>query len=108
VDWARFRVIADKSAHFSSRIIGTSPACGGKATRESVPFCGRRFDATHKLYGGPARRDVMCKEKFASAIDKAGVSGRAGGPHDHINPRSDSRYGEALKPEFGRKFKKCD
>jgi glycine hydroxymethyltransferase len=42
----------------------------------------------------------MCKEKFASAIDKSVFPGVQGGPHDHINAAKAVAYGEALKPEF--------
>ena len=42
----------------------------------------------------------MCKEKFASAIDKAVFPGVQGGPHDHINAAKAVAFGEALKPEF--------
>jgi glycine hydroxymethyltransferase len=42
----------------------------------------------------------MCKEKFASAIDKAVFPGVQGGPHDHINAAKAVAYAEALRPEF--------
>ena len=43
---------------------------------------------------------IMCKEKFASAIDKAVFPGVQGGPHEHIIAAKAVAYGEALKPEF--------
>ena len=42
----------------------------------------------------------MCKEKFASQIDKAVFPGVQGGPHDHINAAKAVAFLEALKPQF--------
>jgi glycine hydroxymethyltransferase len=43
---------------------------------------------------------IMCKQSFASAIDKAVFPGVQGGPHDHINAAKAVAFLEALKPEF--------
>jgi glycine hydroxymethyltransferase len=42
----------------------------------------------------------MCKEKFASQIDRAVFPGMQGGPHDHINAAKAVAFKEALKPDF--------
>ena len=43
---------------------------------------------------------IMCKEKFAKAIDRAVFPGLQGGPHDHTTAAKAVCFGEALKPEF--------
>jgi glycine hydroxymethyltransferase len=65
-----------------------------------VPICDVVSTTTHKTLRGPRGAMIMCKEKFASAIDKAVFPGVQGGPHDHINAAKAIAYGEALKPEF--------
>lgn len=42
----------------------------------------------------------MCKEKFASQVDRAVFPGMQGGPHDHINAAKAVAFKEALEPEF--------
>jgi glycine hydroxymethyltransferase len=43
---------------------------------------------------------IMCKEKYAKAVDRAVFPGMQGGPHDHINLAKAVALGEALKPGF--------
>jgi glycine hydroxymethyltransferase len=42
----------------------------------------------------------MCKEKYASAVDKAVFPGMQGGPHDHITAAKAVAFGEALQDNF--------
>ena len=72
----------------------------GKQLENPIPFCDVVSTTTHKTLRGPRGAMIMCKEKFASAIDKAVFPGVQGGPHDHINAAKAIAYGEALKPEF--------
>ena len=65
-----------------------------------MPYCDVVSTTTHKTLRGPRGAMIMCKEKFASQIDKAVFPGVQGGPHDHINAAKAVAYGEALKPEF--------
>ncbi|HCY52111.1 MAG TPA: serine hydroxymethyltransferase, partial [Clostridiales bacterium] len=43
---------------------------------------------------------ILCKEKYAKAIDKAVFPGTQGGPLMHIIAAKAVAFGEALKPEF--------
>ncbi len=43
---------------------------------------------------------ILCKEKYAKAIDKAIFPGTQGGPLMHIIAAKAVCLGEALKPEF--------
>ena len=101
MDWARFRAIADKCGAFLfADIAHIAGLVAGKQLENPVPFCDVVSTTTHKTLRGPRGAMIMCKEQFASAIDKAVFPGVQGGPHDHINAAKAIAYGEALKPEF--------
>jgi glycine hydroxymethyltransferase len=101
LDWKRFRIIADKvGAFLFADIAHIAGLIAGKQLANPVPICDVVSTTTHKTLRGPRGAMIMCKEKFASAIDKAVFPGVQGGPHDHINAAKAIAYGEALKPEF--------
>ncbi len=101
LDWKRFREIADKTdAFLFADIAHIAGLIAGKQLENPIPFCDVVSTTTHKTLRGPRGAMIMCKEKFASAIDKAVFPGVQGGPHDHINAAKAIAYGEALKPEF--------
>jgi glycine hydroxymethyltransferase len=101
MDWKRFREIADKTgAYLFADIAHIAGLIAGKQLENPVPLCDVVSTTTHKTLRGPRGAMIMCKEKFASAIDKAVFPGVQGGPHDHINAAKAVAYGEALKPEF--------
>ena len=101
LDWKRFREIADKTGAFLfADIAHIAGLIAGKQLENPVPYCDVVSTTTHKTLRGPRGAMIMCKEKFASQIDKAVFPGVQGGPHDHINIAKAISYGEALKPEF--------
>lgn len=101
LDWKRFREIADKTGAFLfADIAHIAGLIAGKQLENPMPFCDVVSTTTHKTLRGPRGAMIMCKEKFASAIDKAVFPGVQGGPHDHINAAKAVAYGEALRPEF--------
>ncbi len=101
MDWARFRAIADKcGAYLFADIAHIAGLVAGKQLENPIPFCDVVSTTTHKTLRGPRGAMIMCREQFASAIDKAVFPGVQGGPHDHINAAKAIAYGEALKPEF--------
>ncbi len=101
MDWKRFREIADKvGAYLFADIAHIAGLVAGKQLENPVPYCDVVSTTTHKTLRGPRGAMIMCKEKFASAIDKSVFPGVQGGPHDHINAAKAVAYGEALKPEF--------
>jgi len=100
-DWKRFKEIADKiGAYTFADIAHVAGLIAGKQLENPVPYFDVVSTTTHKTLRGPRGAMIMCKEKFASAIDKAVFPGVQGGPHDHINAAKAIAYGEALKPEF--------
>jgi glycine hydroxymethyltransferase len=101
LEWGRFRAIADKvGAVLFADIAHIAGLIAGKQLENPVPLCDVVSTTTHKTLRGPRGAMIMCKEKFASAIDKTVFPGVQGGPHDHINAAKAVAYGEALKPEF--------
>ncbi|MBI5529959.1 MAG: serine hydroxymethyltransferase [Candidatus Doudnabacteria bacterium] len=100
-DWKRFKAIADKIGAFTfADIAHVAGLIAGKQLENPVPYFDVVSTTTHKTLRGPRGAMIMCKEQFASAIDKAVFPGVQGGPHDHINAAKAIAYGEALKPEF--------
>ncbi|WP_251424950.1 serine hydroxymethyltransferase [Veillonella agrestimuris] len=55
---------------------------------------------THKTLRGPRGGLILCKEKYAKAIDKAIFPGIQGGPLMHVIAAKAVAFGEALQPEF--------
>ncbi len=101
LEWKRFREIADKvGAFLFADIAHIAGLIAGKQLENPVPLCDVVSTTTHKTLRGPRGAMIMCKEKFAAAIDKSVFPGVQGGPHDHINAAKAVAYGEALKPDF--------
>ena len=101
LEWTRFRAIADKcGAYLFADIAHIAGLVAGHQLENPIPFCDVVSTTTHKTLRGPRGAMIMCKEQFASAIDKAVFPGVQGGPHEHIIAAKAIAYGEALKPEF--------
>ena len=101
IDFAKFREIADEvgallmvdMAHIAGLVAaGFHP--------NPVPYCDFVTTTTHKTLRGPRGGMILCKEKYAKAIDKAIFPGTQGGPLMHIIAAKAVCLGEALKPEF--------
>lgn len=65
-----------------------------------VPFADFVTTTTHKTLRGPRGGMIMCKEKYAKAIDSALFPGTQGGPLVHVIAGKAVCFGEALRPEF--------
>ncbi len=101
MDWKRFKGIADKiGAYTFADIAHIAGLIAGKQLESPVPYFDIVSTTTHKTLRGPRGAMIMCKQQFATAIDKAVFPGVQGGPHDHINAAKAIAFAEALKPEF--------
>lgn len=101
MDWKRFKQIADKvGAYTFADIAHIAGLIAGGQLESPVPYFDVVSTTTHKTLRGPRGAMIMCKEQFASAIDKAIFPGTQGGPHDHINAAKAVAFAEALKPNF--------
>ena len=65
-----------------------------------VPYADIVTTTTHKTLRGPRGGLILCKEKYAKAIDKAIFPGTQGGPLMHVIAAKAVALHEALQPEF--------
>ena len=64
------------------------------------PYADFVMTTTHKTLRGPRSAIILCKEKYAKAIDKAVFPGTQGGPLEHVIAAKAVCFAEAMKPEF--------
>src|SRR4051794_6684083 len=84
VDTARFRAIADEvgalllcdMAHFAGLV-------AARLHPNPVEHCDFVTSTTHKTLAGPRAGFILCREEYASAIDRAVFPGMQGGPLEH-------------------------
>jgi len=101
LDWKRFKEIADEvGAITMADISHVAGLIAGKVIDSPVPYFDIVTTTTHKTLRGPRGAVIMCKEKYAKAIDKGLFPGMQGGPHEHINAGKAVAFLEALQPEF--------
>lgn len=101
VDWQKFRDVADEVGAIAfADISHTAGLIAGKQLNSPVEFFDVVMTTTHKTLRGPRGAIIMCKEKYAKAIDKAVFPGLQGGPHDHIIAGKAVAFKEALQPDF--------
>lgn len=101
IDFEKFRQIADSVNAYL--MVDMAHIAGLVATGlhpNPVPFADFVTTTTHKTLRGPRGGMILCKEKYAAAIDKAIFPGTQGGPLMHIIAAKAVCFGEALKPEF--------
>ena len=100
-DFPRARKIADKvgallmvdMAHFAGLVAaGVHP--------NPVPYSDVVTTTTHKTLRGPRAGLILCKEKYAKAIDVTVFPGIQGGPLQHIIAAKAVALKEAMSPEF--------
>ncbi len=65
-----------------------------------VPYADFVTTTTHKTLRGPRGGMIMCKEKWAKALDKTIFPGLQGGPLMHVIAAKAVAFKEALEPSF--------
>ena len=65
-----------------------------------VPYADFVTSTTHKTLRGPRGGLILCKEKYAKALDKNIFPGMQGGPLMHIIAAKAVCFKEALEPDF--------
>lgn len=101
IDFERFRTIADECgallmvdmAHFAGLVAGA-------AHPSPIPYADVVTTTTHKSLRGPRGAMILCREKYAAAIDKAVFPGMQGGPHNHTTAAMAVAFKEADNEDF--------
>lgn len=101
IDFKKFREIADEVGALlmvdMAHIAGLVAAGLHNNPCEVADFV---TSTTHKTLRGPRGGIILCKEKYAKAIDKAIFPGIQGGPLEHIIASKAVCFKEALSDEF--------
>jgi len=101
IDFARFREIADSvgaillvdMAHFAGLVAaGLHP--------NPCQWADIVTSTTHKTLRGPRSGLILCREKYAQAIDRSVFPGIQGGPLCHVIAAKAVCFAQAMKPEF--------
>ncbi|KAB8027429.1 serine hydroxymethyltransferase [Fluviispira multicolorata] len=101
IDFAKFREIADEvGALLMVDMAHIAGLVAGGQHQSPVPFADFVTTTTHKTLRGPRGGVILCKEKYAKAIDKAVFPGLQGGPLMHVIGAKAVAFGEALQPSF--------
>jgi len=101
LNYKKFSAIAKKTGAVSMiDIAHIAGLIAGKAVSNPVPYFDIITTTTHKTLRGPRGGMIMCKKKYAQAIDKASFPGFQGGPHMNNIAAKAVAFGEALKPSF--------
>ena len=101
IDFKAFKEIADEvGAVMLADIAHIAGLCVAGAHPQPFPHADIVTTTTHKTLRGPRGAMILCKERWAQAIDKAVFPGMQGGPLDHVIAAKAVCLGEAMKPEF--------
>ena len=101
IDFKKFREIADEiGAYLMVDMAHIAGLVAAGVHPSPVPYADVVTTTTHKTLRGPRGGLILCREQFATAIDKAIFPGTQGGPLMHIIAAKAVALGEALRPEF--------
>ena len=101
IDFKKFRDICDEvGALLMVDMAHIAGLVAGGQHENPVPYSDFVTTTTHKTLRGPRGGMILCKEKYAKAIDKALFPGMQGGPLMHIIAAKAVCFKEAMQPEF--------
>ena len=101
IDWAKMREIADEvGAVFMVDMAHIAGLVAAGEHPSPVPFADFVTTTTHKTLRGPRGGMILCREEWASAVDKAVFPGMQGGPLMHVIAAKAVAFKEAASPEF--------
>ena len=101
IDFKKFREIADE-VHAYLMVDMAHIACllAAKQHPSPLPYADFVTTTTHKTLRGPRGGMILCKEKYASLLDKKVFPGMQGGPLMHIIAAKAVCLYEAMQPSF--------
>lgn len=101
IDFKRFKEIADKiNAYFMVDMAHIAGLVASGLHPSPIEYADVVTTTTHKTLRGPRGGLILCKEKYASIIDKAIFPGNQGGPLMHVIAAKAVCFKEALDPKF--------
>ncbi len=101
LDFNLFREIADEvGAYLMVDMAHIAGLVAAGLHPSPVPFADFVTTTTHKTLRGPRGGMILCKEKYAKAIDKAIFPGTQGGPLMHIIAGKAICFKEAMSLDF--------
>ena len=101
IDFENLRRVADSvdallmvdMAHYAGLI-------AGGVYPDPAPYADIMTSTTQKTLRGPRGAFILCKQEYASAIDRSVFPGAQGGPMMHTIAAKAVCFGEALRPSF--------
>ncbi len=101
IDYEQIKKIADEvGAMTMADIAHIAGLIAGGEMNNPVPIFDLVTTTTHKTLRGPRGGMIMCKTKYAKAVDKAVFPGLQGGPHENVITGKAIAFKEALEPGF--------
>lgn len=101
IDFERMAAIAHEvGALFMVDMAHFAGLVAGGEYPSPVPYADIITTTTHKTLRGPRGGIIMCREKYAKAIDKAVFPGMQGGPLMHVIAAKAVAFGEDLSDDF--------
>ena len=101
IDWEKMAAIAQSvGAYLFVDMAHIAGLVAGGVHPSPVPHADFVTSTTHKSLRGPRGGIILCKEKYAKAVDGKVFPGVQGGPLMHVIAAKAACFGEALKPEF--------
>jgi glycine hydroxymethyltransferase len=101
IDFEAFREIADQvGALFMVDMAHIAGLVAAGLHPSPVPYADFVTTTTHKTLRGPRGGIILCKQKYAAAVDKSIFPGIQGGPLMHVIAAKAVALQEALQPEF--------
>lgn len=101
IDFEKLRAICDEvGAYLMVDIAHIAGLVAAGVHPSPVPLADFVTTTTHKTLRGPRGGAILCKEKYAKAVDKAIFPGIQGGPLLHVIAGKAACFGEALKEDY--------
>lgn len=101
IDFKKFKEICDEvNAYFMVDMAHIAGLVAAGEHPSPVPYADFVTSTTHKTLRGPRGGLILCKEKYAKALDKNIFPGMQGGPLMHVIAAKAVCFKEALNPTF--------
>lgn len=101
IHFDRFAEIAEEvGSYLMTDMAHIAGLVAAKIHPDPVPVCDFVTTTTHKTLRGPRAGSILCKAKWAKAVDSAVFPGMQGGPLEHVIAGKAAAFGEALLPDF--------